>query len=192
MSDVLILASSSPQRARLLEGIGVEFEVIPSAVDEDGHGERDPEKRAQVLAKLKAQDIAKDHPDRWVLGADTLVVSEKGTLLEKPANEDEARAMLREQSDATSIVHSAVCLIAPDGKISEGIDTSSVHFRPLSAEDIGWWMSTNLWQGRSGGFQIDGPGQLMIERIEGDWSGIVGLPIFLFGRLASRAGLRIN
>ncbi len=192
MKDVLILASASPQRARLLEGIGVTFEVIPSNVDEDGHDERDPVARAKILARLKAQDISKQYPDRWVLGADTLVVTENGMLLEKPVDEEDAKRMLREQSDATSTVHSALCLIAPNKKIEEGIDSSSVHFRPLSEADIDWWMSTKLWQGRSGAFQIDGPGQLMIERIEGDWSGIVGLPVFLFGELAKRAGLALG
>jgi septum formation protein len=65
---------------------------------------------------------------------------------------------------------------------------SSVMFKCLSPSEIDWWIGTRLWEGRSGSFQIDGPGQLMIERIEGDWSSIVGLPVFLLGQLMKKAG----
>lgn len=71
----------------------------------------------------------------------------------------------------------------------DGLSSSDVRFRSLSDADIDWWMQTGLWKDRSGSFQIDGPGQLMIEEIRGDWSGIVGLPVFLLGRLAEELGL---
>lgn len=191
MTSSFILASTSPQRSSLLKGLGVSFEIVPSSVDEDIHPEKDPRQRAQTLARLKAQNVAYNYPDSFVLGADTLVVSKEGTLLEKPANADEARRMLREQSDGVSVVHSAVCLIDPQGQLHEGMDSSSVYFNALTDADIEWWIGTNLWAGRSGAFQIDGPGQLMIRRIEGDWSGIVGLPVYLFGVLAKRGGLKL-
>ncbi|HVW66888.1 MAG TPA: nucleoside triphosphate pyrophosphatase [Candidatus Peribacteraceae bacterium] len=187
----IILASGSPQRKTLLEGIGVQFTVVHSNIDEDGHPEKEPTERALILSELKALEVAKMHPDRWVLGADTLVVSANGMLLEKPKDEKEARAMLMEQSGSVSVVHSALCLRAPDGSLFKDINSSRVHFAPLTDTDIDWWIDTKLWQGRSGGFQIDGPGQLMIERIEGDWTGIVGLPIFTFGQVAERAGLKL-
>ncbi|UPA22281.1 Maf family protein [Candidatus Peribacteria bacterium] len=188
MSASLILASTSPQRASLLKGLGLSFDIVPSTVDEDIHPEREPAKRSQTLARLKAENVAYDHAGSFVLGADTLVVSKNGTLLEKPADADEARHMLRLQSGGESIVYSAVCLIDPNGQLHEGLDSSSVFFKTLTDEDIEWWIGTHLWAGRSGAFQIDGPGQLMIERIEGDWSGIVGLPVYLFGKLAREAG----
>lgn len=188
----LILASTSPQRNALLEGIGVSFDIVPPAVDEDVHPERDPAARAQTLARLKAEDVAMRNPGCFILGADTLVVSDDGALLEKPRNADDARMMLRKHSGRTSIVHSAVCLIDADGVAHEGIDSSSVRFTHLGESDIEWWIGTNLWQGRSGAFQIDGLGQLMIERMEGDWTGIVGLPIYLLGRLAEQAGLSLR
>ena len=68
------------------------------------------------------------------------------------------------------------------------MSSSSVTFRPLSAQDMDWWMKTRLWEGRSGGFQIDGPGQLMIERLEGDFTSVVGLPVYLLGQLLLKAG----
>lgn len=190
-SRSLILASTSPQRRSLLSGLGLSFEVIPSSIDEEAHPEQDPVMRCQTLARLKADDVAKSHPGFFVLGADTIVVSPMGTLLEKPVDAESAMVMLREQSGGVSVVHSAVCLINPTGQHFEGVDSSSVYFTELDDEAIDWWIQTKLWEGRSGAFQIDGPGQLMIERIEGDWSGIVGLPVYLFGQLAKQAGLSV-
>lgn len=186
--QTLILASTSPQRSALLHGLDLDFAIVPSDVDEDIHPEKDPVQRCQTLARLKAETVSYRHSGSFVLGADTLVVSKDGALLEKPRDADDARRMLRAQSDGKSMVHSAVCLIDANGQLHEGIDSSAVYFAPLRDDDIEWWIGTGLWRGRSGAFQIDGPGQLMIRRIEGDWSGIVGLPIYLFGQLAKQAG----
>ncbi len=187
----LILASASPQRKVLLEGLGVNFEVFPSTVDEDVHPEQSPLERAVILARLKAQDIATKHKGAIVIGCDTLVVSYAGELLEKPKDRDDARRMLVAQSGAMSQVHSALCIVDAKGKLHEGVSTSSVRFKKLSPKDIDWWISTELWRGRSGAFQIDGIGQLMIEYIEGDWTGIVGLPVFVLGALLEDAGFSV-
>jgi septum formation protein len=95
--------------------------------------------------------------------------------------------MIKKQSGGTSVVHSAIHLIHPKGEASD-IDSTAVTFATLTDRDVDWWMATNLWRDRSGSFQIDGPGQLMIERIEGDWTGVVGLPIFKLGKLLCEAG----
>lgn len=189
MSSFLILASASPQRRSLLEGLQVPFTVLPSSVDERACVESDPQMRSVILARQKAQDIHARTPDAFVLGCDTLVIAPDGSLLEKPRNAAEAREHLEKQSGGWSIVHSALCLIAPNGRTHEGLNSSRVLFKALSDADIDWWVATGLWEERSGSFQIDGPGQLMIEKIEGDWTGIVGLPVFLFGKLAEEAGL---
>lgn len=188
MHDPLILASSSPQRKTLLDGLGIAFVVIPSHVNEAACTIADPKKRAQILAREKAQDVAAMHRGRYVLGCDTLVVAPDQSLLEKPVDRKDAAHMLRLQSGGSSIVHSALVLIEPDGIVNEGISSSEVRFKKLSDEEIEWWMNTGLWQNRSGAFQIDGPGQLMIEEIHGDWTGIVGLPVFLLGKLMKEAG----
>ena len=187
----LILASASPQRKELLTGLGLTFEVIPSNVDEDGHPERKPAERSQILARLKALDVHAKHPQAFVIGCDTLVVSANGSLLEKPASPEEAEHMLRSQSGSTSVVHSALCIVNPAGQVFEELSSSSVTFKALNDKEIAWWVQGNLWKGRSGGFQIDGLGQLMISRIEGDWTSIVGLPVFLLGKLLSEAGYPI-
>ncbi len=188
MPHSLILASGSPQRKELLAGLEVEFDVIPSRVQEADCPERDPAKRARMLSVLKARDVAAHKKGRWVLGSDTLVVADDGTLLEKPVDAADARRMIGLHAGTTCVVHSGLCLIDPDGKEYDGLSSSSVTFKPLSTTETDWWIDTGLWEGRSGGFQIDGPGQLLISHIEGDWTGIVGLPVYLFGELCRKAG----
>lgn len=100
--------------------------------------------------------------------------------------------MIRAHSGATSVVHSALCVVDPHGKLHEGVSTSTVTFKVLTESEIAWWIGTGLWHGRSGGFQIDGPGQLMISRIDGDWTSIVGLPVFLLGELLEKSGLSVS
>lgn len=185
--EPFILASSSPQRKRLLEGLNMEFVVIPSRVNEEACTETDPAKRAVLLAREKASEVAGLHRGRWVIGCDTLVVAPNGTLLEKPTSEQDARRMLQLQSGGTSVVHSGLALMSPAGVLESGLSTSHVTFRTLSAADIDWWMQTGLWKDRSGSFQIDGPGQMMIQEIRGDWTSIVGLPIYLLGEFLRKA-----
>ena len=186
--SLLILASASPQRKKLLDDLGLAFDVVPSTVEESSCAERDPVRRAEVLSALKARDVAGNHSGRIVIGCDTLVVSGDGELLEKPADAEEARRMLALQSGRTSQVHSGVTVIAEDGREFSGVSSSSVTFKALSDGEVNWWIRSGHWKDRSGAFQIDGPGQLMIEGIAGDWTGVVGLPVFLLGELLGQAG----
>ncbi len=185
--DRLILASASPQRKTLLEGLELIFDVIPSNVHEPAHPELSPSKRAQELALLKAQEVAARHPDCWIIGCDTLVESADGDLLEKPSDAEEAKKMIRLQSGRTSIVHSALVLISDAGNTYSGLSSSRVTFKTLTEEDINWWIHTDQWRDRSGSFQIDGLGQLMIANLEGDWTSVVGLPVHLLGELCAQA-----
>ena len=185
-----ILASASPQRWQLLSALGVPFEVIPSSVDEEACMEKDPRSRALLLASLKARDIAAKHTGRCVIGCDTLVVASDGTLLEKPINEDDARRMLSLQSGSTSLVHSGLSVIFPDGTESKDVSMSRVRFATITPEVLDTWIATKLWEGRSGAFQIDGRGQFLIEHLEGDWTSVVGLPMFLLGKVFRAAGVQ--
>lgn len=195
MKDVrpsLVLASASPQRKELLEGLGLPFTVQISRVAETDVRERDPIVRAQMLAKIKAEDVASMHPHAFIIGCDTLVVAHDGTLLEKPADAAEARAMIALQSGKVSTVHSGLCILSPDGTVHEGVSSSSVHFKKLDDAELDWWVSTGCWRDRSGAFQIDGLGQLIIEKIAGDWTGVVGLPVFLLGEMLKEAGYGVE
>ena len=187
----IILASSSPQRKTLLAGLGVEFTIEPSQVHEPSHPEEDPRTRALDLAQLKAKDVASRHAGCVVIGCDTLVVAPDGTLLEKPEDAEDAKRMLKLQSGGTSIVHSGLCVINADGKLVSDVSSSRVTFKKLSDADIDWWISTNQWKDRSGSFQIDGLGQMMISKLEGDWTSVVGLPVYLLGELMKKAGVEI-
>jgi septum formation protein len=196
-----ILASASPQRRQLLEGLGMAFETIASSVDEEAHTQQDPAARAVELARMKAEDIHAQYPEAFVLGCDTLVVVSDGTLLEKPRDAAEAEKMLRLQSGKVSVVHSALCLLSPASEAEDrdlplrcvqGISSSRVHFKALSEQEIAWWIGTGQWKDRSGAFQIDGRGQLMIERMEGDYTSVVGLPVYLLGELMKKAGFHNN
>lgn len=187
-----VLAPASPQRKALLEGVGIPFVVSPPETDEALCTEKDPVQRAIILARTKAQDRVKAFPDAWILGSDTLVVSKDGELLEKPKNATDARRMLSLHSGSCSLVHSTLCLLRPDGECFEGLSTSSVFFKELSEREKDWWIQTQQWKDRSGGFQIDGKGQFLISHIEGDFSSIVGLPVFLLGELLAEAGLSLE
>lgn len=188
----LVLASASPQRKSLLAGLGVDFEVIPSGLNEADHSEKDPVRRAAALARLKAEDIAAQRPDHVIIGCDTLVVSPDGALYEKPEHERDVERMLRSYSGKSCLVHSALCIVSSSGDLFEGVSSSAVTFKTLTESDIAWWISTKLWQDRSGGFQIDGLGQLLIEKIAGDWTSVVGLPVFLLGTLLEEAGVPLR
>ena len=183
----VILASASPQRRQLLEGLGLSFSVIPSSVQEFDCIEHDPIVRARVLACAKVRDVAKKHPDAWIIGCDTLVVAPDGTLLEKPSGSEDAKRMIKLQSGGMSTVHSGLCLRTPSNEEYHDVSSSSVTFKKIGDAEMRGWISSRLWQGRSGAFQIDGLGQLLIERVEGDWTGVVGLPVFLFGELMRKA-----
>lgn len=182
---MFILASQSPQRRDILQKLGIPSEVIPGSLDESSITERDPIKRALLLAYAKAESVAKDHPDQWVIGADTLVVSADGELLEKPVDAQDARRMMKLHSGRTSIVHSALSL-QRGGERKMGISTASVAFKKLKDEDIEWWIKTGLWQDRSGAFQIEGEGQTIIAGFEGEFETITGFPVRLFRRMTTR------
>lgn len=167
----------------------MEFTVDPSAVDETSHPEADPAKRALILSQMKAADVSKRHPRSVVIGCDTLVVAPDGTLLEKPNDADDARRMLRLQSGGTSVVHSGLTLIDANGESYSDVSSNNVTFRTLHDADVEWWISTGQWRDRSGSFQIDGLGQLLIADLEGDWTSVVGLPVFLLGELMRKAGV---
>lgn len=174
-----ILASRSPQRSRILERLGAPFEVIPSPFDEATVTESDPLRRALLLASGKAAAVALTHPERWVIGADTLVVASNGSLLEKPLDARDAERMLRLHSGNVSTVHTGLCL-RRGGEEHADLATARVHFRPLTPEIIAWWIGTGLWRDRSGAFQAEGEGEALVLRLEGEPETVIGFPVALF------------
>jgi septum formation protein len=173
----LILASKSPRRSDLLEQAGLTFSIIPSDFDESSVTMSDPESYVRTLAKSKAIDISKKHPDSWVLGADTVVLIEDG-ILGKPGSKDEARSMLKQLSGKTHQVITGYCLCCQTKNdiISETVKTD-VHFKTLRDAEIEWYIQTGEPFDKAGAYAIQGIGTFLVESINGSYTNVVGLPV---------------
>jgi septum formation protein len=168
----LVLASESPQRRAILEQLRIPFDVVSPRYHEQGD---DPVE----LAAGKARSV--DGGDRPVLGVDTEVVVDSDAL-GKPAGAAEAEAMLERLSGRTHEVVSGLCLRTPAWEELHS-ETTRVTFRPLTARDLAHYVASDEWQNRAGGYAIQGLGGSLVERIEGDYLNVVGLPAGLLVRI---------
>ena len=174
---VLILASKSPRRRYLLEQAGLSFSVIPSDIDETTIPLSPPEVYVRVLSEAKAESIAKTYPEKWVIGADTIVIKD-GAVLGKPGSIDEARSMLKQLNGQTHQVftgYSVLCK-AKNRKFSETVQTE-VLFKNLSDEEIEWYIHTKEPFDKAGAYAIQGLGTFLVKRINGSYTNVVGLPV---------------
>jgi septum formation protein len=175
----LLLASRSPQRRAILEQLGIPFEVVAPQWEELA-GEPTETVRANALGK--ARSVAPGGPGaRPVLGVDTEVVVD-GRVFGKAENEAEAEAMLEALAGRTHEVVSGLCLITPGWEVVEH-EVTKVTFRPLDARDLAAYVSFGEWEGRAGAYAVQGRGAALVERIEGDYLNVVGLPAALLVRL---------
>ena len=177
----LLLASSSPQRRAILMQLGIPFELLPPRYDEADPPEADALAVVQEHAQGKARSVAGDAGERPVLGIDTAVVL-GGHIYGKPADSGEAEAMLEALSGQTHAVISGLCLVTPGWEHVDA-DTSFVTFRKLTPRDLGTYVASGEWEGRAGAYAIQGRGAGLVERIEGDYLNVVGLPAALLVRL---------
>ncbi|MCP3924634.1 MAG: septum formation protein Maf [Desulfobacterales bacterium] len=171
---MFILGSKSPRRKALLKEAGLKFEVISGDFDE-AINEPDPKKLVENLSYYKAQEISENNPDRWVLGADTVVYID-GTILEKPENKDYAREMISKLSGNKHTVLTGYTIYSPKRHITKSVETS-VYFKDLTKDEIEWYISTEEPYDKAGGYAIQGLGTFMIKGIEGSYSNVVGLPV---------------
>lgn len=175
----IVLASQSPRRRELLEQLGLEFTIQPSTVEEKVTSE-DPVEVVRELSRQKAQDVAdqmeKEHPghDMVVLGADTIVVY-KGRILGKPADRDDAEKMLHMLQGNTHSVYTGVTLIGK-GKSVTFAEETKVKMYPVSHEEITWYIETKEPDDKAGSYAVQGLGARFIQKIEGDYNNVVGLP----------------
>ncbi len=184
---MIVLASRSPRRRQLLEMLGIEHIVDPPELAEVLEPGELPESFAVRLAREKALQVAARHPGDYVLGADTVVVLEQ-RMLGKPATPAEAVKMLSELSGRDHRVISAVAL-AHDGKVSEHYDVTRVWFRPLSWELIEAYVATGEPMDKAGAYGVQGYGAVLIQKIEGDFYSVMGLPVRLVVDLLEAAGI---
>jgi septum formation protein len=173
----LILASNSPRRRYLLEQAGLEFSVIPSSINEDSVALSSPDAYTRKLAECKVRDISDKYPDSWVIGADTIVLIDN-IILGKPRSRDEARRMLKSLSGKTHRVITGYCVCCKT-KNRFFLDTikTDVLFKDLTDEEIEWYIDTGEPFDKAGAYAIQGLGTLLVKRINGSYTNVVGLPV---------------
>jgi septum formation protein len=179
----LLLASTSPQRRAILEQLGIPFEAVAPHYVEHDPPDADPVALVRAHARGKARSVVDKAGDRPVLGVDTTVVC-GGRVFAKAGGPDEAVAMLEAFGGATHEVVSGLCLLTPDWEELH-TETTRVTFRPLAARDISAYVASGEWEGRAGAYAIQGRGATLVERVEGDYLNVVGLPAALLVRLLS-------
>jgi septum formation protein len=194
MIKKIYLASRSPRRGELLRQIGVDFDVLPSDVDESVHPGEAPEHYVMRLAREKAdvcaQKIAADGLITVpVLAADTTVCAD-GEILGKPESDDEARTMLRAMSDRWHTVHTGIAL-AFDGRIEVALSSTQVEMAPLSEAEINAYVASGEPRDKAGAYGIQGLASIFIRRIEGSYSGVMGLPVFETAQLLKKSGIHL-
>jgi septum formation protein len=169
----LVLASRSPQRRAILESLGVAFETRPVDVVEEHDGAPVAVAAENALRKAVA---GKARPDEVVLGVDTIVVTDL-EIWGKPPDAGAARETLRHLAGRTHEVISGVALVVEDGSVRAAHATTLVTFRPLDDATIEWYLGSGEWEERAGGYAIQGRGGALVERSDGDYLNVVGLPV---------------
>jgi septum formation protein len=183
----LVLASASPRRSELLRQIGVDHDIRPAYVDESVRPNEAPEDYVRRVCEAKARVGAAASPGRVVLAADTAVVVD-GELFGKPRDLTQGLAMLRALSGRTHRVLTAIALA--HGSILEGaLSDSRVTFRELSESECRRYWATGEPEGKAGGYAIQGFAATFITRLEGSYSGVMGLPLAETALLLARAGV---
>jgi septum formation protein len=185
----LILASASPRRRELLGRLGVEPCAIAAAdIDETPHKDEPPRAYARRMAREKAEAIAGD--GAHVLAGDTVVALGR-RILPKAEDEATARRCLELLSGRRHRVLSAIALKAPDGSLRERLSDTVVRFKPLSQAEMRAYLAGGEWEGKAGGYAIQGSAEGLIAWISGSHSGVVGLPLFETRALLGAAGFAI-
>jgi septum formation protein len=177
----ILLASTSPQRRAILEQLGIPFDAVPPRYEEQDPSDSDPIELVRRHARGKARSVAAEADQRPVLGVDTTVVC-AGRTFGKAAGPEEAAAMLDALSGATHEVISGLCLFTRAWEELEH-EVTRVTFRPLTARDIAAYVASAEWRNRAGAYAIQGLGAGLVDRVEGDYLNVVGLPAALLVRL---------
>jgi septum formation protein len=184
----VVLASASPRRRDLLNLIGISHEVRPANIDETMRPREAPGRHAERLAREKASVIAKRDPDVITIGADTVVVINR-KVLGKPADEADAARMLKMLSGREHTVITAVA-VARGKKLRSAIEEVRVKFRRLRDDEIAAYISTGEPMDKAGAYGIQGFGATIVERVEGDYFAVMGLPLVRLVGLLRDVGVR--
>ena len=184
-----ILASASPRRRELLGSIGLDFEVLPSHVPEVRAEGEAPEEYVARLSRDKAAAIAKEHPTRWVIAADTTVLLGE-QLLEKPADAADAMRMLGTIAGKTHVVYTGVTLQNLEHRYHDTrVAESEVRMLPLSDREVEWYVATGEPLDKAGAYAVQGIGAMFIDSIHGSYTNVVGLPLATLFQMLRKAGI---
>jgi septum formation protein len=183
----LLLASASPRRVDLLVAAGFACDVEAADVDEMLRDGETPAAYVRRLAGGKAALVGCRNPGRVVIAADTTVVVE-GRLFGKPADAREAAGMLQALSGRTHEVLTGVA-VRRDAAHADTVEVTAVRFLPLSAADVAWYVASGEPAGKAGGYAIQGLASRFIERIDGSYTSVVGLPVATVCRLLRQIGV---
>ncbi len=185
----LVLASASPRRKTVLEQMKIRYTAVPAQLDE-GSYTAPPERLAVRLAEEKVRKVLNDFPEyktAWIIGADTVII-DGNQIVGKPRSRAHARRLLCRYSGSKHHVLTGLSLYSPlSGRMDEKIDKTDVFFAPLSDKEIEWYLDTEEWRGVAGGYRIQERGACLIERIDGSYSNVMGLPIRTFYGMLSLA-----
>ncbi|NLN88107.1 MAG: septum formation inhibitor Maf [Syntrophomonadaceae bacterium] len=185
----IILASASPRRQSLLQQLGVEFTISPANIKENLSKSISPEQLVRTIAWQKARLVLQGLQDGIVIAADT-VISWEGRVMGKPLDRDDAFAMLSQLSGHSHQVLTGVCVAeAGDETPDLAVESTSVFFRPLTKEDIDNYLSHEEWIDKAGAYAIQGCGALLVERIEGCFYNVVGLPLNQLNMMLRNKGM---
>jgi septum formation protein len=187
---IWILASASPRRNEILDGLGLRFQIDPSGIAEPARRLREtPSNYAVRLARLKAGEASGRRRAGWILGADTIVVL-GDSILGKPESRAEARNIIRQLSGRWHEVITGICLLDCARHHSRStFGRTRVHFRRLSSREIEWYLKTGEYRDKAGAYGVQGYASLFIDRIEGCYFNIVGFPVSAFETLCRKSGI---
>lgn len=178
---MIVLASRSPVRVKLLKDAGVSFDKDAADLDEDDlvKGIGDPAEQALALAREKALHVAKRHPGRWVVGGDQVGVLDDGTPLRKPADKDDQVAQLLEMARQPHRFFPAVALVKDGVVVDSAADSVRVVFRAFDAATARAYVDSGEGAGSCGGYEIEHRGAQLIERVDGSLQAVLGFPLLL-------------
>ncbi|MDG2270035.1 MAG: Maf family protein [Alphaproteobacteria bacterium] len=192
MNARLVLASASPRRRDLLSQIGVvPADVMPADIDETPQRGEVPARLAQRLASEKAQAVAAQQSDAFILAADTVVALGRRAI-GKPESRDAARRFLQMLSGRRHRVLGGISVIAPDGRSSHRFSTTLVRFKRLSEAEIARYLDTEEWDGKAGGYAIQGHAAAFIPAISGSYTNVVGLDLAMTRQMLEGLGYRFE
>ncbi len=187
----IILASESPRRKRLLKQLDIDFEVVPSEIEEKLNPRLKPKGQAELLSKEKAKAVAAKYNDAIIIAADTIIALEDEVLV-KPQDGRDARRILKKLSGKVHTVITGFTILDTENqkKITKSVETK-VFFKNLQEKEIRSYIEKENLLDKAGAYAIQGIGVVFVEKIEGDYFNVVGLPLFALARELKKFGITI-